>query len=66
MEDAKENAEVELGALQKRMNLMVPAQRRKVLAALRQEMMEAADRLDYEDAAALRDKIMEIEKTYGK
>ena len=66
VEDAKENAEVELGALQKRMNLMVPAQRRKVLAALRQEMMEAADRLDYEDAAALRDKIMEIEKTYGK
>lgn len=65
-EDAKENADVELGALQKNMNLMVPAQRRKVLAALRQEMMEAADRLDYEDAAALRDKIMEIEKTYGK
>ena len=33
---------------------------------MKKEMSEAADRLDYEQAAVLRDQIIEIEKTYGK
>ncbi len=65
-EEAKENADVEMEALIQKSNLMVPAQRKKLIAALKQEMMEAADRLDYEMAAALRDKIRDIEATYGK
>jgi len=63
--DAKEDAAVELDALKKSANLFVPAQRHKLIAALKKEMGEAADRLEYERAAALRDQIMEIEKTYG-
>ncbi len=64
--DAEETAEVELNALKKSANLMVPAQRHKLLDALKKQMMEAADHLDYEQAAVYRDQILEIEKTYGK
>lgn len=64
--DAEENAETELSVLKKSANLFVAAQRHKLLAALKKEMMEAAERLEYEQAAAIRDEIAEIEKTYGK
>ena len=64
--DAEANAKVQLDLLKKSTNLFVPAQRRKFLAALRKEMEECADRLDYEQAAVLRDQIQDIEKTYGK
>ena len=33
---------------------------------LKKEMSECADRLEYEQAAAIRDQIKEIEDTYGK
>ncbi|MBQ9239551.1 MAG: excinuclease ABC subunit B [Treponema sp.] len=56
---------IELSVLKKSVNLFVPAQRKKLLAALRKEMAEAADRLDYESAATFRDQIFDIEKTYG-
>ena len=65
-EDAEANAQVQLDVLKKSTNLFVPAQRRKLLAALRKEMEECADRLDYEQAAVLRDQIQDIEKSYGK
>ena len=65
-EDAEENAKVELNVLKKSANLFVPAQRHKLIEALKNEMTECADRLDYEQAAALRDQIADIEKTYGK
>jgi excinuclease ABC subunit B len=63
--DAKEDAAVELETLKKSANLFVPTQRNKLLTALKKEMSEAADRLEYERAAAVRDQIIEIEKTYG-
>ena len=65
-EDAEATAAVQLSALKKSTNLLVPAQRRKLLEALKKEMVEAADHLDYEQAAVYRDQIQEIEKTYGK
>lgn len=65
-EAAGENATVQLEVLKKTANLFVPAQRKKLIAALKKEMEEAAERLDYEEAAAFRDQIFEIEKTYGK
>ncbi|MBQ9495198.1 MAG: excinuclease ABC subunit B [Treponema sp.] len=64
--DAAENAAVELDVLKKSANLFVPQQRRKLLAALKAEMAEAADRLEYEKAAVLRDQIRNIEAQYGK
>jgi excinuclease ABC subunit B len=64
--DAEENTAVELEVLKKNANLFIPAQRKKLIAALKKEMGECADRLEYEQAASIRDKISEIEKTYGK
>ncbi|MCR5762016.1 MAG: excinuclease ABC subunit B [Treponema sp.] len=65
-EEAAETAGVEINAIKKSANMFVPAQRHKLIEILKKEMMEAADRLDYEQAAAIRDQIMDIEKTYGK
>ncbi|MBE6355417.1 excinuclease ABC subunit UvrB [Treponema sp.] len=64
--DAEETAQVNLAVLKKSANLFVPAQRKKLLAALRKEMEDCAERLDYEQAAVIRDQILDIEKTYGK
>ena len=65
-QDAEENAEVELGFLKKSANLFDAKQRKKLLDALKKEMSDCADRLEYEQAAAIRDQIREIEETYGK
>ena len=65
-QDAEENAELELGLLKKTANLFDPKQRKKVIDALKKEMSDYADRLEYEEAAAVRDQILEIERTYGK
>ena len=64
-EDAEENASVTLEVLKKSLNLFVPAQRKKLVEALRKEMAECAERLEYEQAAVYRDQIAEIEKQYG-
>jgi excinuclease ABC subunit B len=64
--DAEENADVELSVLKKNANLFVPAQRKKLTEALKKEMSDCANRLEYEQAAAIRDQIAEIERIYGK
>ena len=65
-QDAAENAEVELSVLKKSANLFDPKQRKKLIDALKKEMSDFADRLEYEEAAAIRDQISEIERMYGK
>ena len=65
-EDAEQEANIKLEALKNCTNLFVAKQRKKLLDLMKKEMSEAADRLDYEQAAVLRDQIREIEKTYGK
>lgn len=65
-EDAEQEANIKLEALKNCTNLFVAKQRKKLLDLMKKEMSEAADRLDYEQAAILRDQIIEIEKTYGK
>ncbi|MDD7698977.1 MAG: excinuclease ABC subunit UvrB, partial [Treponema sp.] len=45
--DAQEEIEIELAALKKSANLFVPAQRKKLLAALRKEMETFADNMEY-------------------
>ncbi|QTQ16814.1 excinuclease ABC subunit UvrB [Treponema parvum] len=64
--DAKEEVEIELSVLKKSANLFVPAQRRKLLKALRKQMEEYADNMEYEKAAEVRDSIRDIEAQYGK
>ena len=65
-QDAKETAAIQLEALKKSANLFVAKDRKKLVEALKKEMSDCAERLDYEQAAAIRDQIIEIEKTYGK
>ena len=65
-EEAEENAKVELNVLKKTANLFDVKQRKKLIKALKEEMTQCAERLDYEQAAVIRDQIAEIEKTYGK
>ena len=63
--EAEETAAIELAVLKKSANLFVPSQRKKLIAALKKEMAEAADRLEYEKAAVIRDQIRDIENQYG-
>lgn len=65
-EEAEENAKITVETLKKTANLFDKKQRAKLINALRQEMSECAERLEYEQAAALRDQIKEIEAQYGK
>ncbi|MGN0729985.1 excinuclease ABC subunit UvrB [Treponema sp.] len=64
--EAEQEANIQLEALKKSTNLFSAQQRKKLLELMKKEMSEAADRLEYEQAAVLRDQIIEIEKTYGK
>lgn len=64
--DAEENEKMQLEVLKKNANLFDPKQRKKLLEALKKEMSDCADRLEYEQAAAIRDQIQEIEAIYGK
>lgn len=63
--EAEENAEIELSVLKKSANLFDAKQRKKLIEALKKEMSDCAERLEYEQAAAIRDQILEIERTYG-
>ncbi len=65
-EESEENAKTSLELLKKTANLFVPQQRKKLLDALKKEMQSCAERLDYENAAIIRDQIAQIEKDYGK
>lgn len=65
-EEAEENAKITVETLKKTANLFDKKQRTKLINALKQEMSECAERLEYEQAAALRDQIKEIETQYGK
>lgn len=62
--DAEENTEIELSMLKKNANLFNPKQRKKLIDALKKEMSLCADRLEYEQAAAIRDQITEIENKF--
>ena len=65
-EEAEETARITVDTLKKSANLFDKKQRTKLINALKQEMSECAERLEYEQAAALRDQIKEIEAQYGK
>ena len=60
--DAAENAEIEIEILKKNTNLFDKKQRAKLIKALQKEMEDCAERLEYEQAAALRDQIKELEE----
>ena len=63
--EKQETVEIETSALKNSFNMLVPAERKKLLKALEMQMNEHAERLEYEEAAAIRDEILEIRKKYG-
>ena len=64
--DAEEAASLETDVLVNKANLFVAKERKKVIAALTKQMSDYADRMEYEQAAAVRDKIREIQAQYGE
>ena len=65
-EDAEEAAATTIDAVKKSLNLFNTKERKKLIDLMKKEMTEAAERLDYEQAAVYRDQILDIEKQYGK
>ena len=65
-EEKKETVKIELDVLKKSTNLMIKDQRRKLLKAMEEQMIEYADCLDFESAAIIRDEIQAIKNTYEK
>ncbi len=65
-QEAKEEAELQLDVLKKSANLFVSKERRNLIDALKKQMNEYAENLEYEQAALVRDQIADIEKQYGK
>ena len=64
--DAEEEAALETEVLMNKANLFNAKERKKVINALKQQMSDFADRMEYEQAAAVRDKILEIQAQYGE
>ena len=65
-EDKKEAVQTEMSVLKKSVNLFVASQRRKLIKAMEKQMIEAADCLAFEQAAAIRDEIAQIKAQYGE
>jgi len=64
--DAENGVQMEVEVLKNKANLFNPSDRKKVIKALTKQMSDYADRMEYEQAAAVRDQIREIEAQYGK
>ena len=64
--DAEEAASLETDVFINKANLFVAKERKKVIAALTKQMSDYADRMEYEQAAAVRVKIREIQAQYGE
>lgn len=64
--DAQDDVKMNLDVLKKNANLFNPSDRKKLIKALTQQMSDFADRMEYEQAAAIRDQIREIQNQFGK
>lgn len=64
--NAQDDAKMNLDVLKKNANLFNPSDRKKLIKALTQQMSDFADRMEYEQAAVVRDQIREIQKQFGK
>ena len=64
--EAEGTVKIDADVLTNKANLFSASERKKVIKALTQQMSEYAERMEYEQAAAIRDKTWEIEKQYGK
>ena len=60
-EEARGAVEKSTEALLKSYNILIPAERKKLIAALNAEMLEHAKKLEFEQAAVLRDEIQKLQ-----
>jgi excinuclease ABC subunit B len=59
-EEAEDAAATAIDVLKKSYNVLIPAQRKQLVKALENEMLEHAKKLEFEQAAAIRDEIARI------
>ncbi len=59
-EEADSAASATVEVLKKSYNMLIPAQRKQLIKALENEMLEHAKKLEFEEAAAIRDEIAKI------
>jgi excinuclease ABC subunit B len=64
-EEADSTAAATIDILKKSYNVLIPSQRKQLVKALENEMLEHAKNLEFEEAAAIRDEIAKI-NTLGK
>ena len=62
IEEDQSAAAASIEVLKKSYNVLVPAQRKRLLKALENEMLECAKNLEFEQAAAIRDEIARIKE----
>ena len=62
IEEAEQTAGTTIEVLKKSFNVLIPAQRKQLIKALENEMLEHAKNLEFEQAAAIRDEIMRIKE----
>ncbi|MDR2481196.1 MAG: excinuclease ABC subunit B [Spirochaetaceae bacterium] len=60
--EEKEAAETSIDVIKRSYNILIPAQRKKLIAALNAEMIEYAKNLEFEKAAVIRDEIQKIKE----
>ncbi len=61
-QEAKEVADTELEVIKRSVNLLTADGRKKLIKAMEKQMMEHAERLEYEAAAAIRDQIEDLKR----
>ena len=63
--EKQEVVATELSVIKNSFNILVPSQRKLLIKALEKQMIEHADMLQFEQAAAIRDEIEALKKEYG-
>lgn len=65
-EEAAQTVGIDVEVIKNKANLFNPSERKKVIKALTEQMSEYAERMEYEQAAAVRDQIRDIQAQYGE
>ncbi len=64
-EEKKEIVHTELSVIKAATNMFIPGQRKKLLKTMEKQMAEHAERLEFEEAAVIRDEIEEIKRQFA-
>ena len=64
-DEKKRSEEVSIEVLKNSYNVLVPAERKKLIQALDREMVELAKDLEFERAAVVRDEISKLREMVG-